>query len=118
MIVSSNSGTIHIFPLKIDSMNTSMIVGKNKFSNDEKGLSIVRNLKSYLKDIITLPTSTMKLHLQERIGCNWVAKEGTLMGPIAVFSKKGKLVCFSEILVCGFTMWFSIQIKTSIRRLW
>jgi hypothetical protein len=91
LAVSSSTNTIHVFQLEANSLGVSMQVDKNSFKS-KGGLNLIDNFKSYFTDVLSLTTSSMRLHLSEKMGCSWVAKEGTMSGPMVVFNKKNKLV--------------------------
>jgi len=87
LAVSSNTNTIHLYPFEKLSTENSVIL-KDK----ELITSVFKGFSSYLPDMLVLPTSTMKLHLADKLECPWIAKEGSLLGPIAVFNMKHTLV--------------------------
>lgn len=81
--ISSNTGTVHLFAVRRSVQKEG---DESKFMGG-------------FKSFFSLETSVAKLHLQEKMGCCWTAKEGTLVGPMVSFSKdKGKFVSFLVIL--------------------
>lgn len=91
LVVSSNTGTVHLFTFETLTTRSSEVL-KNK--ELIASFNMFKGFKSYLPDMLSLPTSSMKLHLADKLECSWVAKEGTLLGPVAVFNNNHQLVIF------------------------
>lgn len=91
LAVSGSSDTVHVFELEAGSLGMSLQLESDSF-REKKGLHLLDSFKSYFTDVLSLASSSMKLHLKGELGCSWVAKEGTLAGPMAAFGRKNKLV--------------------------
>jgi len=109
LAVSSSTNTIHVFQLEANSLSVSMQVG-NSPSKPRGGFHFIDDFKSYFTDVLSFTTSSMRLHLSEKMECSWVAKEGTMTGPMSVFNKKNKLVIFFVITIDYYnTLWLINQ---------
>lgn len=89
LAVSSSTGTVHLYPFeKLSVENSAIVEGKELGTS----LGVFRGFKSYLPDVLSLPTSSMKLHLSDKLECSWTAKQSSLLGPVSVLGKKNQLV--------------------------
>lgn len=99
-------------------MKGSVPINEDELLIPKVGLDLLRGFKSYLPDAILLPKSSMKLHLQNELECNWVVKEGSMVGPMVAFGKFNHVVFLVLNVVCYYSMWFIIESSFTIRWKW